>query len=101
MARDLDSPVLCVSSMNRASYDKDKSMNAFKESGGIEYGADVAAMLTPDVAEASGADAYRPMKLTIVKHRNGERGVITLKFHAERSEFVETGKDDDALRPHQ
>jgi len=70
--------------MNRASYDKDKSMEAYKESGGIEYGADVATILTPDVAGTKGADAYRPMKLRIVKHRNGERGVITLKFYAER-----------------
>ena len=34
-------PVVCISSFNRGSYNTQASMSSFKESGGIEYGADV------------------------------------------------------------
>jgi replicative DNA helicase len=40
------------------------------------------------------ADFYRNMNLTIIKNRNGERGVVKFKFYAARSEFVETGKEE-------
>lgn len=42
MARDLATTVFVVSSISRNSYTGDLSMAAFKESGGIEYSADVA-----------------------------------------------------------
>ena len=41
MSRDLDVPVIVVSSFNRESYTQPVSMASFKESGGIEYSCDV------------------------------------------------------------
>ena len=41
ISRDFKTPVLAISSLNRASYDKSINMTGFKESGGIEYSADV------------------------------------------------------------
>ena len=41
MSRDLDVPVVVVSSFNRESYTQPVSMASFKESGGIEYSCDV------------------------------------------------------------
>ncbi len=94
LARDLDSPVLAISSENRAGYGS-KSLNVFKESGGIEYSADVAMVLKPDKSTepASGA-AYRPMCLHVIKNRNGERGVVHFKFYPKSAKFVETGKGE-------
>jgi len=41
LSRDLDLPVIAVSSFNRANYKTDVAFEAFKESGAIEYTADV------------------------------------------------------------
>lgn len=89
MARDLHSPVLCLSSENRASYEKNK-LNVFKESGGIEYGMDVGAVLTwPKDSVPEENQDFRRVDMTIVKNRNGERGIIKFKFYVGRAEFVE------------
>lgn len=47
LARDLDTPVVAVSSLNRGSYSDDLTMTAFKESGSIEYGADLLLVMQP------------------------------------------------------
>jgi replicative DNA helicase len=94
LARDLNASILCISSENRAGY-AHKGLDVFKESGGIEYSADVAAVLTRDRAATAAAGAeYRVQDLNIVKNRNGECGVVKFKFYAKRAEFVETGRAD-------
>ena len=46
IARDLHATVIAISSISRNSYDQGKGkMGDFKESGGIEYGADIGAVL--------------------------------------------------------
>lgn len=94
LARDLNVSVLCISSENRAGY-KDKDLAVFKESGGIEYSADLAAVLTRD--KTSSESEPRLLDLNIIKNRNGECGVIKFKFYARMARFVETGKADLAL----
>jgi replicative DNA helicase len=101
IARDLDSPVIAISSENRAGY-RSKALDVFKESGGVEYSADIAAIMTRrrDGSPASGVD-YRTEDLNIVKNRNGECGRVEFKFYARRAEFVEEGRgelpgDDEA-----
>jgi replicative DNA helicase len=94
LGRDLNASVLCISSENRAGY-RSKAMDVFKESGGIEYSSDIAAVLTRDKAASATATAtatggYRVEDLNIVKNRNGECGVVKFKFYASRAEFVET-----------
>jgi replicative DNA helicase len=92
IARRLDSPVLAISSENRAGY-KSKQVDVFKESGGIEYSADIAMVLTPDKqGEPPPGSEFRSMDLNVVKNRNGERGVIKFKFYPQRAEFIEVGK---------
>ncbi|MGG3803476.1 DnaB-like helicase C-terminal domain-containing protein [Metabacillus fastidiosus] len=41
ITRDLDVPLIAISSFNRDSYNKEASFSSFKESGSIEYGSDV------------------------------------------------------------
>ena len=82
MARKLDSPVLAISSENRAAYRNAKTLDVFKESGGIEYSADVAMVLTRDKKNKPSPDSeYRPLDLNIIENRNGELGVVKLKFY--------------------
>jgi replicative DNA helicase len=92
LARDLGVSVLCISSENRAGYDSNR-LDVFKESGGIEYGADIAAILRRDKRSPGGDDAkYRMEELSIVKNRNGERGVVRFKFYPRTAKFAEVDR---------
>ena len=91
MARDLTTHVWCISSLNRSSYSGVISLDSFKESGGIEYGADNLLGLQPrnmaanleGVADSKmkrEADklirenkkkAERDCELVVLKQRNG------------------------------
>jgi len=86
IARDIGSPVIAVSSMSRAQYDRVR-MDAFKESGGIEYGTDIAAVLTVEDEEEG---TRRTVKLNILKNRNGRRGYVGMKYDMTRDTFEET-----------
>lgn len=110
MARDMRTPIVVISSLNRSSYSGAISLDSFKESGGIEYGADVLMGLQPYgmadrlaacksdqrqradanriMAETKAAEA-RACELVILKNRNGampSRGV-PLTFYAAASMF--------------
>ena len=76
LARQLDSPVIAISSENRAGYKKKASMDVFKESGGIEYAADIAAIFARPDGQSSNNEEHSVLDLNIVKHRNGPRGRI-------------------------
>jgi replicative DNA helicase len=97
LARQLDSPVLAISSENRVGYER-KKIDVFKESGGIEYSADIAVVLTLDqVATCAAAGQYRMVDMNIVKNRNGELAVLKYKFYPERAEFVESGRGESPV----
>lgn len=91
LAGELVTPVVCISSLNRASYSGEIKLDSFKESGGIEYGSDVVLALQPahiarklegmdekkGKAEASKlmrqlkGSPTREVELVILKNRNG------------------------------
>ena len=85
LAAELASPVIAISEINRASYDK-KSLQAFKDSGRIEYVADVACLLLED---PDSGKYPRRVSLHIVKNRNGERAEIKFNFWTNISRFEE------------
>lgn len=98
LARDLDAPVIAISAMSRTAY-RDAKLDAFKESGGIEYGADVALIMANDPDKATGEEHYlgvmrrwRKVFLDVVKNRNGERARIEIKFFPAVSRFSEGAK---------
>lgn len=87
LSRDHDIPLLAVSSLNRTSYGRDVSMEAFKESGSIEYGADVLAGLQFEGAGENNFDiafarsrSPRHIELCILKNRNGRIPPRPLEF---------------------
>lgn len=91
LSNDLSAPVFVISSLNRASYSGYISMESFKESGAIEYGADVLMGLQPygimetldGVADGKKKDAAKKImretkggverlcEIRILKNRNG------------------------------
>ena len=114
MARDYKTPVWVVSSLNRASYAEGVTMEAFKESGSVEYGSDVLLGLQPrgmaDKLDGTSTnkqkreaakilreskDAFsRECELVILKNRNGRtpKDGIPLTFKPLSCIFIE----DDA-----
>jgi replicative DNA helicase len=91
IARDIEAPIIAISSMSRAEY-KSAKMTGFKESGGIEYGTDIAAVLTVEEEKKGGQDAgtIRTVALNIIKNRNGRRGKIGMSYNMLVDTFSET-----------
>ena len=114
LARDLNTPVIVISSINRQSYGAAISMSSYKQSGGVEYSADVLLGLQPrgmcDIMNdesisnekererqakkltATFREAKRDKKaeLTVLKNRNGALPdhPINLTFNGGTSTFT-------------
>ncbi len=100
IARDYKTPVIAISSFNRENYKNAVSMQAFKESGSVEYSSDVliglqlkgAGKKDFDETEAK-AKAPREIELVILKNRNGKTGgKIAFEYYALFNYFKEEGK---------
>lgn len=100
MSRDLNLPVIAISSFNRASYKTEAAFEAFKESGAIEFTADVvlALQLRGVVVEKDGSSNInelksmdpRPLEMVILKNRRGRAyEVIPLDYWPRQNYFVE------------
>ena len=81
ISRDYKIPVIGISSFNRASYKEEVTLEAFKESGSLEYGSDV--LIGLQLKGAGGKDFKsteakkkdpREIELVILKNRNGKTG---------------------------
>lgn len=89
ISRDFSVPVIGISSFNRANYKEAVSMEAFKESGAIEYSSDVLIGLQLKGASEKGADINelkaknpREVELIVLKNRNGKTGSrVEFKFY--------------------
>jgi DNA polymerase I-like protein with 3'-5' exonuclease and polymerase domains len=88
-------PIIGVSSLNRASYKDKISMEAFKESGGIEYASDVLIGLQFtgvgekdfDINIAKKRDP-RDIELIVIKNRNGISGAcLGFKYYPKFNYF--------------
>lgn len=81
ISRDYKTPVIGISSFNRANYKEAVTMEAFKESGAIEYSSDILIGLQLKGAGKKDFDANeakkkspREIELVILKNRNGSTG---------------------------
>ena len=89
ISRDFKIPVIGISSFNRASYKEKVTLEAFKESGSLEYGSDVLIGLQLKGAGVKGFDSTeakrkdpREIELVILKNRNGRTGdKIELEYY--------------------
>lgn len=111
MARELNTCVLVISSLNRAAYNGSISLDSFKESGSVEYSSDVLLGLQPErmeeelenLPEAKAkaqarktmrdfkADEVRRCELVVLKNRNGglPRYGVPLSYDALTNTFTE------------
>jgi len=91
LARDIGSPIIAVSSMPRSEYDR-VQMSGFKESGGIEYGTDIAAIMDVKNEDPNGTE--RIIDLAVIKNRNGRRKIIRLRYEMKYDAFQEEGDEE-------
>lgn len=88
LATRLKSPVLAIVSQNRAQGDYGANgkgaptLDSLKESGDLEYAADVVMFLHP-AKDRTAVEPTRAVDLTVAKNRNGEQGKVELTFRAD------------------
>lgn len=89
-------PVITISSINRASYSEPITLTSFKESGGIEFSADIVWGLQLKGAGEKNNNVTdnskdrRDMQLVVLKNRYGSRDhSIGFKFHTKFGMFIE------------
>jgi replicative DNA helicase len=90
-------PVIAISSFNRSSYNTPTTMESFKESGGVEYTADV--LLALQYRAVGNKDfnlltekgrSPRQVELVVLKDKNGEGSArIDYAFYSKYGMFVE------------
>ncbi|MBE6904756.1 MAG: hypothetical protein E7476_00550 [Ruminococcaceae bacterium] len=97
ISRDFDVPVFAVSSFNRENYRNAVSMEAFKESGAVEYSSDVLLGLQLAGAGEPGFDVNaakaaspRAVELVMLKNRSGlPYAKVAYRYNARFSCFTE------------
>lgn len=93
IARNFKIPVVAISSFSRSAYSGQASLNAFKESGGIEYTSDL--LIALQFRDMTNIDAEkdknpREVEVSILKHRNGVAGKkIPFDYYSEFNYFEE------------
>ena len=98
ISRDYKTPVIGISSFNRANYKEAVTMEAFKERGAIEYSSDILIGLQLKGAGKKDFDANeakrkypREIELVILKNRNGRTGdSLSFSFYPLFNYFEET-----------
>lgn len=82
--------VLLISSIGRAFYGKKLARDAFKESGGIEFSADVLLGLQyQHLDDAKAPKSVREMEVAILKNRKCEQVIINFRYFAKYDFFQE------------
>jgi len=97
ISRDFKLPLIAVSSFNRQNYKNPVAMEAFKESGAIEYSSDVLIGLQVKGAGSENLDINeikkqdpRQVELVILKNRNGRMGdTIPYSYYPLFNRFTE------------
>jgi replicative DNA helicase len=106
IAGELKVPVIALSQLNRAfaQQKREPVMSDLRDSGSLEQDADIVLLLyrpelyyTEEEWEKQFPDPYpRSMaKLTVAKNRNGELGVLHLRFNAETATFLPMARDPE------
>lgn len=93
--QDLNLPVVLISSLSRACEargDKRPMLSDLRESGNLEYDADVVMFLYRDEIYNPDTEYPNMAELAVSKNRNGEEGMIELFFKKEVVSFVSLEK---------
>ena len=92
LSTSLESPVLAISSQNRAGKD-DASMSRLRESGDLEFDGDTISFLTCQKGTGNSLTEERQLSLSLVKNRFGNTGDINIRFRPASGDFFEIVSD--------
>lgn len=104
-------PMLVLSSLNRIGYNVAVAVESLKDSGDIEFTADVVLGLQPiqlgavedgngrAINAATRTQEVRTMRLTCLKHREGKAGEAVLEYDAAHNAFNEPDIEADLIAP--
>lgn len=93
LAVELDCCVIALGSQKRASgYGTNDALSSAKESGDIEYTADVLMALGEDKDRKAGPPFIKPRLLKLDKNRQGETTTIQLDWQGDRQRFTDVDK---------
>lgn len=85
MAKECDVAVLALSQIIKEDVSSKPSMKSLKGSGGIAEGADFIALMWAD----GESDKIKPLKISVVKNRNGSLGEVSVDYDGEFGTFRE------------
>lgn len=86
--RDTNTTFILISSISRAFYDKPLTFEALKESGGIEYSADVIWGLQSASKSSDKQQTPRAVQLVTLKNRMGNMYLATFDYYPESDLFI-------------
>ncbi len=94
MAKELDVPVIVISSLSRAVElrgSKVPILSDLRESGQIEYDADLVIFVHREEYYDPTEENKGQAEIIIAKQRNGRLGIVKLKWLGEYTRFVDAG----------
>ncbi|GHU65062.1 replicative DNA helicase [Clostridia bacterium] len=104
LARELECPFIVLSQLSRAVEQrgghKQPQLSDLRESGAIEQDADIVMFIYQEEVKNDGESHPDPQltrQLLIAKHRNGETGLITLKWLSAFTKFTNYDFNEDTL----
>lgn len=94
LSKELGITIIAISSLNRANYSGNITMESFKESGSIEYTSDILMGLEYINTNATDRDVEakkcpRKVAIGIIKNRYGSLGKINFDFYTKYNTYVE------------
>jgi replicative DNA helicase len=93
ISRDYKIPIIAISSFNRAAYGEKVSMEAFKESGAIEYSSDVLVVgmqfKKQENTDEERKKEEREIEIKVLKNRNGMLGESYFRYYCKFNYFEE------------
>ena len=94
LSKELGITIIAISSLNRANYSGNITMESFKESGSIEYTSDILMGLEYINTNATDRDVEakkcpRKVAISIIKNRYGSLGKINFDFYTKYNTYAE------------